>query len=72
MVTGTQIRMARAALKWTVEELANKAGVGKNTVWRIEAGARGNPATLAAIKRALEGGGIRFVDGGAVLDSDKS
>lgn len=62
MITDTHIRMARAALKWTVEELADKAQVGKNTVWRIEAGASSNPSTIAAIQRALEDAGVQFIE----------
>lgn len=53
--------MARAALKWTAQELAAKAEVSKNTVAAVEAGADAHAATLAAIERALTVGGIEFV-----------
>jgi transcriptional regulator with XRE-family HTH domain len=36
IITGAQVRMARAFLRWSVMELAEKAGVGKSTVQRIE------------------------------------
>ena len=39
MVTGAQIRMARAALRWGVRDLAKKAEVNANTITRIENGA---------------------------------
>ncbi len=36
-LTGAQVRMARAILRWSVSELAKKANVGISTVQRIEA-----------------------------------
>ena len=36
-LTGAQVRMARAFLRWSVTELAEKANVGISTVQRIEA-----------------------------------
>jgi transcriptional regulator with XRE-family HTH domain len=36
-VTGAQVRMARAFLRWSITELASKANVGISTVQRIEA-----------------------------------
>ena len=35
-LTGAQVRMARAALRWSAAELAEMAGVGISTVQRIE------------------------------------
>jgi predicted transcriptional regulator len=57
--------MARAALDWTVKDLADKAEVGISTVVRFEAG-RGKPiaATIAAMQRTLEGAGICFIENG--------
>jgi transcriptional regulator with XRE-family HTH domain len=60
MITGTQVRMARAALRWKVAELAKRAGVAPNTVVRIESGERVNHSTLDVVVRALERGGVRF------------
>jgi DNA-binding XRE family transcriptional regulator len=37
-ITPSQIRMARAALSWSVRELAKRAGVAANTVSRFENG----------------------------------
>ncbi len=59
--------MARAALGWSVSQLARRAQVGVATVNRFEARqARPIPATLAAIQRSLEAAGVEFVpeDGG--------
>lgn len=61
MVTGAQIRMARAALKWGVRDLAEKAQVSPNTVTRIEADNGANSSTLSALQRALEAAGVEFI-----------
>jgi transcriptional regulator with XRE-family HTH domain len=54
--------MARVALGWSAAKLAEAAQVGVATVNRFEAGAGATiPATLAAIERALETGGIEFI-----------
>lgn len=62
MVTPDQIRMARAALKWGVRELAEKSGLTANTVSRIENGAESLTTTLQRIVDALEKGGVEFID----------
>lgn len=54
--------MARAALGWSVRELAAKAGVTANTVSRFENGADALGETLTKIQRALERGGVIFID----------
>jgi transcriptional regulator with XRE-family HTH domain len=36
-ITGAQVRMARAALRWSIADLATNADVGGSTVQRIEA-----------------------------------
>lgn len=64
MIDGTQIRSARAALRWTVARLAQEAAVGVQTVVRLEA-VDGLPpsraSTLQAVQRAFEAAGIEFV-----------
>jgi transcriptional regulator with XRE-family HTH domain len=38
----------------TMDELAHKAGVGRNTVWRLEHGVMGaQPRTIRKVARAL-------------------
>jgi transcriptional regulator with XRE-family HTH domain len=68
MVTREQVRMARAALDWSMRELAEKAGVAMNTVNRYENGADALGENLLKIRRALEAGGVVFIDenGGGV------
>ena len=61
MVTSAQIRMARAALNWSVRDLAEKSGVHRNTITRLEGGADGHGPTLAAIRTALEAAGVEFI-----------
>ena len=36
MITSGQIRMARAFLRWSIEDLAKKSGVGASTIKRME------------------------------------
>ena len=58
--------MARAAVGWTVRQLAEKAQVGAATVNRFEMGhADPNRSTLAAIRAALEAAGVEFTNGEA-------
>lgn len=62
MVTSAQIRAARALLDWTVRDLAEKAGVHRNTVTRIENEANAPGHAGASIRAALEAGGVVFLD----------
>lgn len=60
--------MARAALEWSIKELAEKANVGAATVSRFERSeAEPIPATLSAIQRALEAAGVQFTERGVEL-----
>jgi ribosome-binding protein aMBF1 (putative translation factor) len=64
MITGVQIRSARAALGWSVQELANRAAVATKTIMRMESVVgvpQSRTKTLLEIKAALEAGGIEFV-----------
>ena len=67
MITGPQIRAARALLNWSAGELARRARLGSATVQRAEA-ASGIPMTQApnlhAIQMAFEQAGIVFLEGG--------
>jgi transcriptional regulator with XRE-family HTH domain len=62
MITGDQLRMARAALKLGVREVAELAEVAPMTISRIENGqSSGQGETLAKIRRALERAGVEFI-----------
>jgi DNA-binding XRE family transcriptional regulator len=55
--------MARAALNWTVRDLAAAAGLHRNTITNIEVGRyAGDPDTIATIERVLKTAGIEFID----------
>lgn len=56
--------MARAALNWSLRELAEAAGVHRNTISNFETGKyAGDPATTDAIRAALETAGVEFTNG---------
>ena len=65
MITAEQIRAARALLRWTADDLAERSGVSWRTIQRLEA-ATGVPdsrsKTLQAIRRAFESVGVVFID----------
>jgi DNA-binding XRE family transcriptional regulator len=63
-VTSAQIRMARAALNWTVRHLAKATGLHRNTINNIEVGRyAGDPESLRLIERVLTRAGIEFTNG---------
>ena len=63
-VTSAQIRMARAALNWTVRDLASASGLHRNTITNIETGRHSaDPATLSLIQRVLTAAGVQFLSG---------
>jgi ribosome-binding protein aMBF1 (putative translation factor) len=64
MITGSQIRAARAWLGWSVVYLAEKAGVAAKTISRIElvdGVPQGRVSTMMEVKSALEMAGIEFL-----------
>jgi transcriptional regulator with XRE-family HTH domain len=56
-----QCRMARAALGWSLGDLAAAAKVGVDTVTRFERGDALKERTVEAIQRALEEAGMAFI-----------
>lgn len=58
--------MARAALKWSTQDLAEKAGVGVNTVNRFEDGQDARVSSVDKMRTALEVAGIEFINGTGV------
>ena len=62
-VTSAQVRMARAALNWTVRNLAEASHLHRNTITNIETGRYvGDAATLSAIEGVLKRAGVEFID----------
>jgi transcriptional regulator with XRE-family HTH domain len=50
-----RLRELRRRRVLTLEELAGKAGVGRNTVWRLEHGVMGaQPRTIRKLAKALD------------------
>jgi DNA-binding XRE family transcriptional regulator len=63
MITGRQIRAARALLEWDAEDLAKKAELSRDTIFNIENGkvqARGTSAEK--IVTAFDENGVEFLD----------
>jgi transcriptional regulator with XRE-family HTH domain len=63
-INAMQCRMARAALRWGVRELAVRAGVSAATINGFERESTSpTRATRAVIQRAFEEAGIEFING---------
>ena len=64
MITGAQVRAAKALIRWSGSDLAEKADVGLSSIRRIEA-FEGVPESsvkvLNAIQKALEAAGVEFL-----------
>jgi transcriptional regulator with XRE-family HTH domain len=65
LITGRQLKAARALAGWEQTDLAEKSGVAISTIRRMESfdgevGSR--TSTLSLVKRALERAGIEFLD----------
>ena len=64
MITSDQIRAARALLRWSGKDLAEKTGLGFSTLMRLEV-LEGVPSaqakTLEVIQKAFEEAGIEFI-----------
>ena len=59
-----QLRMARAALGWSIQKLSSESSVSVRTIKRIETEGgleRATPANLKLIRETLEAAGIEFV-----------
>jgi ribosome-binding protein aMBF1 (putative translation factor) len=74
MLTAAQVRAARALLDWSQKVLAEKSKLSVPTIKRMEGAMgpeRSTVANVEAVRRALEGAGVIFLepksnkDGGA-------
>jgi len=64
MITSGQIKMARAALGWSIDVLAEKTSISSRTIKRIEATIgipNATAANLRLIKQTFEQAGIEFI-----------
>ena len=64
MLTSEQIKMARAALGWSIDVLAEKTSISSRTIKRIEATIgipNATAANLRLIKQTCEQAGIEFI-----------
>jgi len=64
LITSDQIRAARALLRWSGKDLAEKTGLGFSTLMRLEV-LDGVPSaqakTLETIQNAFEKAGVEFI-----------
>ncbi len=61
-MTPAQVRMARAAVNWSLDQLAQSAGVHRNTIHNFESGRySGSPEKLRAVRLALQDAGVEFI-----------
>jgi transcriptional regulator with XRE-family HTH domain len=64
VITSGQIKAARGLLNWTVQQLADKSGLGFTTIVRMESVDGVPPSqakTLDAVRKAVEKAGVEFI-----------
>lgn len=64
-LTSAQIRAARALLKWSAADLAERSSIGVATIRRAEMSDFQTSMTTAndlAVRRTLENAGVQFID----------
>ena len=64
MITSDQIRAARALLRWSGKDLAEKSGIGFSTLMKMESDPgvpNSNFKTFDALKKAFEDAGVEFI-----------
>jgi transcriptional regulator with XRE-family HTH domain len=63
LITSDQIRAARALLRWSGKDLAEKSGIGFSTLMKMESDPgvpNSNFKTFDALKKAFEDAGVEF------------
>jgi hypothetical protein len=64
-LTSAQIRAARSLIRWSAEDLARRSALSVATIRRAELMEEETSMTTAndiAVRRALEGAGVEFID----------
>lgn len=59
--------MARAALSWTLEDLAAASGVNRRTILNFENDGPASKTSLGKVRTALEAQGVVFIKRGVHL-----
>lgn len=70
MLTGEQIRAARAMLKWSARELAERSGVSWDTVQRMDSAegpVPGRHVNVDRVMKTLEAAGAIFLEDGEMV-----
>jgi len=65
-LTSSQIRAARALVRWSAADLSRQSSISLRTIRRAELAQHGTNMTVAndlAIRRALEAAGVEFIEG---------
>jgi transcriptional regulator with XRE-family HTH domain len=62
MLTGRQLRAARALLNWSRRRLADESDVPAVTIQGFEAGANSKLGTVIRLRRACELAGVVFIE----------
>jgi transcriptional regulator with XRE-family HTH domain len=63
-MNATQCRMARAALGWTLDDLARCSSVNRRSILNFENGGTVQPASVEKMRAALVAAGAEFINGG--------
>jgi transcriptional regulator with XRE-family HTH domain len=64
LFTSTQLRAARAILKWSLADLSEKSGIGTSTLKRLEAAdgiPGGHLSTFTRLLEVFSEAGVQFV-----------
>ena len=61
MLTPAHARMARAALKWSLDDLKQKTGLSKTTLVRFEAGRGVYHSTAIKLEQTFANEGVIFI-----------
>ncbi|MFP5328860.1 MAG: helix-turn-helix domain-containing protein [Alphaproteobacteria bacterium] len=56
--------MARAALSWTLDDLAEASGVARRTIAKFETGGNVLPEKVETLRAAFVQEGVEFINGG--------
>jgi transcriptional regulator with XRE-family HTH domain len=63
VINGKQIRAARALLDWTIDDLSDRSGCSRPTLFRLESGKDVLFSKAQAVHQALQDAGIEFLEG---------